>query len=115
MRRYRITSRTTAWFEVDALVRFENLPSLGFERFVLDEKEGFKLGDAWKSDLEIGMNTLRNEHIEVSVEDGIVNVKDLKTGFTVKTGVFRDDGDAGDEYNFCPPEENECTISQLKL
>ncbi len=102
-------------FEVDALVRLENLPSLGFERFVLDEKEGFKLGDAWKSDLEIGMNTLRNEHIEVSVEDGIVNVKDLKTGFTVKTGVFRDDGDAGDEYNFCPPEENECTISPLKL
>ena len=52
--------------------------------------------------------TLRNEHLRAEVrDDGSVDLLHLATG-TQYGGLFsiRDDGDAGDEYNYCPPERD---------
>ena len=57
---------------------------------------------------------IENEHyrVELNPKDGTLTVTDLGTA-TVLTGInrFVDEGDAGDEYNFSPPEKGNRIIS----
>ncbi|MCA1831890.1 MAG: alpha-mannosidase [Actinomycetota bacterium] len=61
-----------------------------------------------KDPVTTGERALRNASIEAHVaEDGTISVTNLESG-SVYSGLFglRDGGDAGDEYNYSPPERD---------
>jgi alpha-mannosidase len=58
--------------------------------------------------------TLENEHLRIEADpaDGTLTLTDKATGVTLR-GLHRfvDGGDAGDEYNYCPPAQDELVES----
>ncbi|MEW6716422.1 MAG: glycoside hydrolase family 38 C-terminal domain-containing protein [Chloroflexota bacterium] len=61
------------------------------------------------------INHLENEYLKVTVSpaDGTLTVADKRTGMNYPgLNYFLDKGDRGDEYNFCPPENDDKVSSQ---
>lgn len=88
----------------------EEIPPLGYKAFRLvesSEGERMRLAEPpWEA-------TLENERLRVSVEgDMTLTVLDKESGKSY-TGLnlFVDEGDAGDEYNFSPPEAQRRVLS----
>ncbi|MBA2693112.1 MAG: hypothetical protein H0U65_11570 [Rubrobacter sp.] len=88
----------------------EEIPPLGYKVFRLVESDGgerMRLAEpSWEA-------TLENERLRVGVEgDMTLSVFDKESGRTYSgLNLFVDEGDAGDEYNFSPPESQRRVLS----
>jgi mannosylglycerate hydrolase len=84
-----------------------DVPGYGFRTFWVKPITGLQPG---VSLVESSYAPIENEffRVDVSPEDGTLEVTDNRTG-SVFSGLnrFVDEGDCGDEYNFCPPEHDE--------
>lgn len=86
----------------------KDVPALGYKTFYLRPRQE---GDiSFPSETSQPPQTIENEFYELSVDPttGHFQVRD-KTSGEVLSGLnrFRDGGDAGDEYNYSPPEKDE--------
>ena len=66
-----------------------------------------------KSSLKVGNHFMENDFVNIKVEiDGSLTITDKETG-EVFNGLnyFEDSGDIGDEYTFCPPDEDKVILS----
>ena len=101
------------FFLVKAVLDVEDIPPLGFKVFKIEDKS------IWRREnvkLDIGYTRIFNDNVEVYVrEDNVIVIRNLRTDFTIETGIFRDDGDAGDEYTFSPSEDRERMIGPLNV
>jgi len=99
------------FFLIKAALDAEDIPPLGFKVFEIEDKSIWRESDV-KTD--IGYPGISNDNVEVYMrEDNVIIIRDLKTNFIVETGIFKDDGDAGDEYTFSPSEDRETVIGPL--
>lgn len=62
-----------------------------------------------------GPNSIANEYLRLFVKDGALHLEDLETGVVYPdVHAFEDGADAGDEYNYSPPERDRLVHSQLE-
>ncbi|HEY9899908.1 MAG TPA: glycosyl hydrolase-related protein [Pantanalinema sp.] len=62
-----------------------------------------------------GPNSIANESLRLFVKDGALHLEDLETGeIYPDVHAFEDGADAGDEYNYSPPERDRIVTSQLE-
>lgn len=62
-----------------------------------------------------GPNSIANESLRLFVKDGALHLEDLETGEVYPdVHAFEDGADAGDEYNYSPPERDRLVHSQLE-
>ncbi len=82
-----------------------DVPPLGYATYRWVPREA-KVPDAPEVS---GASSIENEffRVEADLQTGVLTVTDKETG-QVLTGIHRfvDGGDRGDEYNYCPPEED---------
>ncbi len=68
-----------------------------------------------QQELTDGGRTIENEFLRVEADPergGALRITDKRTGFTMEgVNVFVDEGDAGDEYNYSPPDEGGAVVS----
>lgn len=85
------------------LVYFEDIPSCGYKVFL-------PLGDENKKSVDVCARerVIENKFYKVSVNlKGLIDILDKETGISYKNlHHFEDEGDRGDEYNFCPVEND---------
>lgn len=98
-------STTTTWYrKCEILLEAKDLPSCGYQTFYLVEGEsaGFEL----KTDTQVE-NTLENEWLKLEVNQGQLTLID-KRNQQQYPNILRliDSGDAGDNYNYSPPEND---------
>ena len=84
------------------IIFVDSLPPVGYRIYHL--KKGAKPRVSKTNE-----KTIENEYLKVTAnENGTVEIKDKRTGIKYESlNLLVDEGDAGDEYNFSPPEENE--------
>ena len=95
----------------------ENVPPIGFcTLWVVPEKQMVPLAETTNAATG-DQKTIENEffHIYADSTDGTLTLTD-KRNAVIYTGLnaFRDVGDRGDEYNFCPPEQDHAISPKLK-
>ncbi len=94
---------------VDGRIIFvDSLPPLGYRVYHLKEgRNNFNVPHG-----ETGEGSIENEYLKITVNgNGTVNIKEKRTGKIYEgLNLLVDVGDAGDEYNFSPPEEA-CVIT----
>lgn len=62
-----------------------------------------------------GPNSISNESLRLFVKDGALHLEDLESGIVYPdVHAFEDGADAGDEYNYSPPERDRIVHSQLE-
>ena len=81
----------------------EDVPPFGYKVYLL--RPGEKAGHGAERDLPAGDGWLENEFFRVEAgPDGTLTVTDKTSGLRYEGLLyFEDSGDAGDEYNYCPP------------
>lgn len=88
---------------VDILFLAENVPAYGYKTFVVEP------GEEGRPAPSRGGLTIENEFFRVEADPrlGTVDIYDKENHVVFKgCNRFVDDGDAGDEYNYSPPEED---------
>lgn len=100
--------------EYRMLVEFPELPPLGYKAFVIKRKADFTLPVVKNKESEARSEWMENEFLKVKVNnDGTFMLEDKRTGNKFEQLHFLEDsGDAGHEYIFQPPENNEIITSQ---
>lgn len=89
----------------------EDVPAMGVKR--LTAKPGTM--DVLDQGTATGPNSISNEHMRLFVKDGALYLEDLDTGaLYADVHSFEDGADAGDEYNYSPPEHDQIVTSQLE-
>ena len=93
--------------DVVEVIWVDELPPLGLKAYSVEEKEAQEV----KSDLTVGEDFIENEFLRVSFDlehGGCVTIEDKRTGLKYRgLNIFEDSGDAGDEYDYSPPEVDE--------
>lgn len=101
------------WYKVRKFrLRFlaSELPAFGVRRYLL------RSGAPQPEEVALSAvaSVIENEHLRVGVRDGKVVMEDRDTGaFYGDLVHFIDEGDAGDEYNYSPPEQDRTIQSRL--
>lgn len=89
----------------------EDVPGLGLRR-VFAEAGAPELLEAQTAH---GPNSIANEHLRLFIKDGSVHLQDLDTGALYpNVHAFEDGADAGDEYNYSPPQGDRMIFSELE-
>ncbi|MGY4707909.1 alpha-mannosidase [Candidatus Bipolaricaulota sp. J31] len=105
-----ITTGPVHLHEAEIAFPAESLPALGVKLYRLVRRRG---GRAPLGSSLVVEGGLENEFYRVTVhEDGRLDLLDKETGHIYHgLNLLEDAGDAGDEYNFSPPEEQEVVRS----
>ena len=99
---------------IDVVFTVKNVPPIGYKVLNLVEKKSKP-----SSSLKAGENWIENEYFRVYADPekgGALTVLDKTTGFVLKDlNVFIDEGDAGDEYNYSPPKEEDMVVESSEF
>jgi len=87
----------------------KDVPAMGYKAFKVVPHYGDERQDICASSNKCEIS---NEYFKVvATKDGSISVTDLSAGRTLKgLNAFADSGDCGDEYTYCPPE-NDSTVA----
>ncbi|MCS7283840.1 MAG: glycosyl hydrolase-related protein [Anaerolineae bacterium] len=106
VRRYVVRVREDEALEVAFVAR--DVPPLGYAVYRWTEwSQPIPSGEATPSPAEA--TAIENEFLRVEVDprSGLLTITDKETGLTLREcHRFVDGGDAGDEYNYCPPSQD---------
>ncbi|MFQ5795343.1 MAG: alpha-mannosidase [Candidatus Bipolaricaulia bacterium] len=101
--------------KVEIRFRAEDLPPFGYQIYrLVPGVPGVPPDEPEPERIAVGDRTLENEFYQVAVaDDGSLTVVDKESG-TIYEGVhtFESSGDAGDTYNYSPPEAQTIVTSQ---
>ena len=91
---------------VELRFRAGEIPPFGYRVYEPHPSDGEK---ACRGSLLRNERTMENEFLQVEIEDdGTLTITDKATGAVYRSlGYFEDSGDAGDEYNYSPPDLQE--------
>jgi alpha-mannosidase len=108
------TFRLRAYRQQTANVAFlaKDVPSCGYKTFAVRQRKADepKPTEYKAESVKGAAQVIENEFYEVTVDPkaGYIVVLDKETGITYSgLNQFRDMGDAGDEYNYCPPQHDQ--------
>ncbi len=96
-------------------VLLKDIPSFGYRTIHTVPDNIYKISDAsLAEDSMKNLGTIENEYYSIQVQNnGSINILDRSTNITYKNiGIFEDQGDAGDTYNFSPPINNTLFTSE---
>ncbi len=95
----------------ELLVDVKNVPGLGFASCQVEQSESFP---AYETSLRSGADFLENDDLRVEAQaDGSLDILDKRNKQWLKgIHVFEDGGDAGDEYNYSYPAEDQVITSK---
>lgn len=95
-----------------------NVPGYGYKAYTLQAVEEAAVADSAAGVIgSVTPPTIENEFYRVTVDtDGTLTVTDKRSG-AVFTGLnrFVDGGDAGDEYNYCPPAIDRLIVQPAEM
>ncbi len=94
------------------LIFVDSFPPLGYRVYRLEEEKN----SSNVPPSEAGEGSIENEYLKITVKgNGSVDMEDKRTGKRYKgLNLLVDEGDAGDEYNFSPPEEDYVVTSSAQ-
>ena len=83
------------------LIWVDSLPPLGYKIYRIKKKKRERI-------MRRNNRWIENEFLKVMVnENGSIDIEDKRSGITYNNlNILVDEGDAGDEYNYSPPEKN---------
>jgi mannosylglycerate hydrolase len=98
---------------VQTTIRFPvgGFPAAGYKTYFLQEGEA---DTAVLTDLKGSQRSMENQYLKVTLQpDGSLDLLDKNTGYTYeKLHIFENSGDAGDSYNYAPPENDKIITSE---
>jgi mannosylglycerate hydrolase len=97
------------------LLDARNLPALGWKKFDIRKVDSIPKYSSkvniWID--ESGKIFMEGRHLKIQInEDGSLKITSKELDFELDNlNIFEESGDAGDEYNYCPPDRDEIYLS----
>ncbi len=87
------------------LVMADAIPAMGYKEYSVKKKESV---EKFETGLKVGGDFMENDYVSVRAgADGTLTITDKATGEVYSNlNLFEDSGDIGDEYTYCPPDNN---------
>jgi len=94
----------------------KDIPACGYKVFIIKVINDVRMSKGYKTDIRTGRDYIENRYYKVIAEEnnGTVTIIDkLNNKIFKNCHRFVDGGDAGDEYTYSPPLNDEITVSRL--
>ena len=94
----------------------KDIPACGYKTFIIKAINEVKVSKEYETDIRTSMDYIENKYYKVIAEkdNGTVTIVDkLKNRVFKNCNRFVDGGDAGDEYTYSPPLNDEIIVSRL--
>jgi len=94
----------------------KDIPACGYKLFIIKAINEIKTSKEYETDVKSGRDYIENKYYKIISEEtnGTVTIVDKLNNKTFKNcNRFVDGGDAGDEYTYSPPLNDQIVISQL--
>ena len=93
----------------------KDIPACGYKTFTIKAINDLRMHKEYKTDIRAGRDYIENKYYKVIAEtNGTVTVVDKRNNKKFKNcNRFVDGGDAGDEYTYSPPLNDQIIINQL--
>jgi mannosylglycerate hydrolase len=93
----------------------KDLPACGYKTFTIKAINDLRMPKEYKTDIRAGIDYIENKYYKVIAETkGTVTIIDKLSNKIFKNcNRFVDGGDAGDEYTYSPPLNDEIIVSRL--
>jgi len=94
----------------------KDIPACGYKIFIIKAINDIKTSKEYETDVKSGRDYIENKYYKIISEEtnGTVTIVDKLNNKTFKNcNRFVDGGDAGDEYTYSPPLNDQIVISQL--
>jgi len=101
---------------VDISFTAKDIPACGYKAFIIKAINGVRMSKEYETDIRAGRNYIENKYYKIIAEEGngTITIMDKLNNKVFKNGNrFVDGGDAGDEYTYSPPLNDEIIISRL--
>lgn len=93
----------------------KDIPACGYKTFIIKAINDLRMSKEYETDIRAGRDYIENKYYKVIAEtNGTVTIIDKLNNKVFKNcHKFVDGGDAGDEYTYSPPLNDEIIVSQL--
>ena len=94
----------------------KEIPACGYKIFIIKAINDLRISKEYETDIRAGRDYIENKYYKVIAEEtnGTVTIVDKLNNKVFKNcHRFVDSGDAGDEYTYSPPLNDEIIVSQL--
>lgn len=94
----------------------KDIPACGYKTFTIKAIDDLRISKEYKTDIRAGRDYIENKYYKVIAEDanGTITIVDkLNNKIFKNCNRFVDGGDAGDEYTYSPPLDDEIIVSRL--
>ena len=94
----------------------KDIPACGYKTFTIKAINDLRMHKEYKTDIRAGRDYIENKYYKVIAEDanGTITIVDkLNNKIFKNCNRFVDGGDAGDEYTYSPPLNDEIIVSRL--
>ena len=94
----------------------KDIPACGYKTFIIKAINELKISKEYETDIKAGRDYIENKYYRVIAEEGngTITIMDKLNNKVFKNGHrLVDGGDAGDEYTYSPPLNDQIVISQL--
>jgi mannosylglycerate hydrolase len=94
----------------------KEIPACGYKIFIIKAIDDLKMPKEYKTDIRTGRDYIENRYYKIIAEEsnGTVTIVDkLNNKIFKNCNRFVDSGDAGDEYTYSPPLNDEIIVSRL--
>jgi len=93
----------------------KDIPACGYKVFIIKAINDLRTSKEYETDIRTGRDCIENKYYKVIAEtNGTVTIVDKLNNKVFKNcNRFVDSGDAGDEYTYSPPLNDEIIVSQL--
>lgn len=100
---------------VDISFTAKDLPACGYKTFTIKAIDDLRMHKEYETDIRAGRDYIENKYYKVIVETkGTITIVDkLNNKIFKNCNKFIDGGDAGDEYTYSPPLNDEIIVSRL--
>lgn len=102
------------WIEIrrfEIVLEINSIKSLGFNYLRIEKNQESKL--KVENQVIINNNSIENKFVKIYVKNSDLILEDKINNESFLINRFKSSGDAGDEYNYSPPQED--TISKAKI
>jgi len=94
----------------------KDIPACGYKTFIIKAINDVRMSKEYKTDIRVGSDYIENKYYRVISEEGkgtVTIVDKLNNRVFKNCNRFVDGGDAGDEYTYSPPLNDEIIVSRL--